>query len=366
MGKSHLQKAGVLLAWTGVVLAAGVLVWAALRWVVPFLVPFLVAFGLAFVLRRPVRFLARTAGIRRRPAAGLLLCLCAALVLGGAGYLLARLLLLAKLALARLPQLYAAWFAPLLQSAAQQLAQLFGGDALVQDGGAWADSLTGMLQQLTAGLAGAVGSVVAALPGMLVPFVFACVAAVYFTLDYDTLAQAAAQRLGQANWQRLQLLKNHAFSFAGRLLRAYILLFGLTFVQLCVGFWLLGVPGAPGLALLAALVDALPVLGVGTVLLPWAAVCALGGRGGFALGLLALYAVVWVVRQLCEPRLVGKQLGLHPLVSLFFLYAGLRLFGVFGALVLPPAATLCWQLYRSSRSSKPPEKDCPPQGEKDG
>lgn len=355
-----LKKAGILLAWAGVVLAAGALVWAALHWVLPFFAPFFVAFALAFLLRRPVRFLARTAGIRRRPAAGLLLCLFAALVLGGAGYLAARLLLLAKLALARLPQLYAAWFEPLLQSAAQQLSQAFGRHGVPADSAAWLDSVTGMLQQLTAGLAGVVGGAVTALPGMLIPFVFACIATVYFTLDYDCLAQSAAQRLGQANWQRLQTLKNHTFSFAGRLLRAYILLFGLTFVQLCVGFWLLGVPGAPGLALLAALVDALPVLGVGTVLLPWAAVCALGGRGGFALGLLALYAVVWVVRQLCEPRLVGRQLGLHPLASLFFLYAGLRLFGVFGAVVLPVAATLCWQIGKTVLQNDARE---PPSGE---
>ncbi len=344
-----LKKAGVALAWLGVGLAAVGLLWAATRWVLPLAAPFFIAFGLAFLLRRPVRFLARTAGIRRRPAAGLLLCLFAAVVLGTVGYLAARLLLLARLALGRLPQLYAETLEPWLRAASQQLAQLTGAPG---SEAALLESFSGALQQLTAGVAGALGGMLTALPGLLVPFVFTCIAAVYFTLDYDRLVGLAAQRLGEANRQRLRQLRLRAGALAGKLLRAYFLLFGLTFLQLCAGFWLLGISGAPGLALLVALVDVLPVLGVGTVLLPWAAVCACSGRGGFALGLLALYAVVWVVRQICEPRLVGRQLGLHPLASLFFLYAGLQLFGVLGALLLPVTATLVWQLYK-----RVPEKE---------
>ena len=91
------QRQKQFLLWVGCGLAVCGLGWAALRWVLPFLLPFLVAFGLAFLLRRPVRFLARTAGIDRRPAAGLLLCLFAALVLGALGYLTARLLVLGAL-----------------------------------------------------------------------------------------------------------------------------------------------------------------------------------------------------------------------------------------------------------------------------
>lgn len=348
-----LKKAGRVLAWAGVALAGGVLVWAAVRWVLPLCMPFLVAFGLAFLLRRPVRFVARTAGIRRRPAAGLLLCLSAAAVLGGVGYLAARLLLLAKLALARLPAWYTDRLEPLLAAASLWLNTFSGG---LLNGEMLLEPLADTLRQLAAGLAGAAGGLLTALPGLLLPFVFACIATVYFTLEYERLVQFVTRRLGAANCEKLQRLWNRACRLAGRLVRAYILLFGLTFVQLCIGFWLLGLSGAAGLALLVTLVDVLPVLGVGTVLLPWAAVCACSGRSGFALGLLALYAVVWVVRQICEPRLIGRQLGLHPLVSLFFLYAGLRLFGVLGAVVLPAAVTLVWQLYKKEPEA-PSEKE---------
>ncbi len=350
-----LTGAKAALAWGGVLLAALALAWAAVRWLLPFLAPFLIAFALAFLLRRPVRFLARTAGIARRPAAGLLLCLFAAVTLGSLGYLTARLLLLARLALARFPAFYAAECEPLLTAAAARLAQLAGRLGLNAEQNALPQAVGGLLLQLTEELAARLGGVLAALPGLLIPFVFACVATVYFTLDYDRLMQALHRRLGTENADRLRQLKENALSLTARLLRAYLLLFLLTFVQLCVGFWLLKIPGAPGLALLTALVDILPVLGVGTVLLPAAAVCAVSGQGSLALGLVVLYAVIWTVRQLCEPRLVGKQLGLHPLASLFFLYAGLRLFGLVGALLLPAAATMLWQLHRKKTASPPPE-----------
>ncbi len=327
------------------------LVWAALRWVVPFLLPFLAAFGLAWCLRRPVRALAASAGISRRPAAGLLLGLLAAAVLGGLGYLAARLLVLAGLVLGRLPDLFTGQVLPALQAAAQRLLGGAGqGNAVTA---ALTAALTDAVAALCTGLAAWAAAAVGRLPALLVPVAFAAVATVYAALDYDLLAGLAAKALGRQRCARLQKIKARSFAVLAKLLRAYFLLFCLTAVQLAAGFLLLRVPNALSLAVLVALVDSLPILGVGTVLLPWAAVCGLTGRSALALGLLVLYLVIWLVRQLCEPRLVGAQLGLHPLASLFFLYAGLRLGGLLGALTVPCAATLVWQLYRERAAFTP-------------
>ena len=112
----------------------------------------------------------------------------------------------------------------------------------------------------------------------------------------------------------------------------------LTLGILTAGLLLLRIPGALLLALGICLVDALPVLGTGTILLPWAAVCLLQGDKARALGLAGTYAVITLVRSALEPRLVGKQLGLDPLVTLFFLYAGYKLWGIAGMLLSPLAA----------------------------
>ncbi len=123
-------------------------------------------------------------------------------------------------------------------------------------------------------------------------------------------------------------------------------LMGLTFLLLCGGFFLLKTGNVLLLAALVTLVDAFPILGTGTVLIPWSIVCLLQGDTARGIGLLAVYAVVWLVRSILEPRLVGKELGLDPLVTLFSVYAGLRLLGIGGMVIAPFAAMVATQLIR--------------------
>ena len=123
-------------------------------------------------------------------------------------------------------------------------------------------------------------------------------------------------------------------------------LMGLTFLLLCGGFFLLNTGNVLLLAALVTLVDAFPILGTGTVLIPWSIVCLLQGDTARGIGLLAVYAVVWLVRSILEPRLVGKELGLDPLVTLFSVYAGLRLLGIGGMVIAPFAAMVATQLIR--------------------
>ena len=105
-----------------------------------------------------------------------------------------------------------------------------------------------------------------------------------------------------------------------------------------IGLALLRVPYAFIFALLIALVDFLPLLGTGIILIPWAVVSLLLGEVRLGIGLLALYVFSSVVRQILEPKLIGGGLGLHPLLSLAAMYAGLKLFGVWGMVLAPLVA----------------------------
>lgn len=111
-----------------------------------------------------------------------------------------------------------------------------------------------------------------------------------------------------------------------------------------MGFTLLGLDFALLAAAFTALVDALPVLGTGTVLLPWAALALLTGDGGLALGLTVLYAVGLLAHSLLEPRLLAGQVGLPPITALLAMYLGFHFMGVGGMVVLPVALLLVKQL----------------------
>jgi sporulation integral membrane protein YtvI len=126
----------------------------------------------------------------------------------------------------------------------------------------------------------------------------------------------------------------------GGWLLAQLKLSGVTALILLAGFWALQIPLFPVWALLVAFVDALPVLGTGAVLLPWSLICFLQGQNMRGLGLLGVYALVWLIRSVLEPRLVGNELGLDPLVTLLSMYAGYKLFGLIG-MILSPVVAVC-------------------------
>ena len=123
---------------------------------------------------------------------------------------------------------------------------------------------------------------------------------------------------------------------------------GVTFLILTAGFFFLRVEYALLFALLITIIDALPVFGTGTVLIPWSMAQFLRGDTRCGVGLLLLYAVAALTRQALEPRLVGKQVGLNPVLTLLALYTGYRLLGVGGMIVFPIAAMLFKQLWDHS------------------
>ena len=135
-------------------------------------------------------------------------------------------------------------------------------------------------------------------------------------------------------------MKDAAFGW----LLAQCKLMGLTFSILTLGFLLLRIPHTLLWALGVSVVDAFPVLGTGTILLPWALICFLQEDGARAVGLLGIYAVISLTRSALEPRLVGRHLGLDPLVTLMALYAGYKLWGIGGMILAPLLAVTALQI----------------------
>ena len=127
-------------------------------------------------------------------------------------------------------------------------------------------------------------------------------------------------------------------------LKAQAKLSSVTFALMLLGFFLLQIPRAPLWALAVALVDAFPILGTGTILVPWSILSFLQGDTVPAFGLLGLYAAAALLRSVLEPRFLGKHLGLDPLVTLIALYVGFRLWGIVGMILAPMLAVAATQL----------------------
>ena len=184
------------------------------------------------------------------------------------------------------------------------------------------------------------GRLIAALPSVLLFTVVTVIAGFYFCMDRRRIEEVCLGLLPEGIRARIPAWRERAKHFSWRYIRAYLLLLLLTFAQLFLGLTILRVEYAFLLAALIAVVDILPVLGVGTVLVPWAVVELIQKDFRMGVGLLILYFVVTVLRQIIEPRLVGQSLGLHPLLALAAGYAGWRCFGVLGMALGPVLALL--------------------------
>ena len=138
-----------------------------------------------------------------------------------------------------------------------------------------------------------------------------------------------------------------------------MLIMGMTFLELFIGFSVLGVKYSFLAAIAGAMIDILPIFGVGTLLVPWAVLMLLTGNQFMGVGLLVLWAVISVVRQFAEPKIVGKQVGLHPLLTLLCMWLGLKLFGGIGMFILPISLLIILDLKASGLINFKKEPQCP-------
>ncbi len=165
--------------------------------------------------------------------------------------------------------------------------------------------------------------------------VITVIATVFLTIDFDKVSGFLLRQIPEKQKAIMQEAKGY---FGGTLLKciaSYGLIFLITFLELWAGLAMIKIPYVMTVALVIAVLDILPILGTGSVLIPWGILAAVNGNFKMALGVILLYLVITVVRNIIEPKLVGKQVGLHPVLTLAGMLLGLRFAGFIGMLGVP-------------------------------
>jgi len=189
---------------------------------------------------------------------------------------------------------------------------------------------------------------VAALPQYFVLLVLTLIVSFYFARDYDLIKNNFSlffQRWSSEKWSNaLHRVSRGLQRALHGYIKAIIILISITGFLSLIGLLILGVRYAFVLALVVALLDLLPVVGPGTVYVPWGIMMLITGDVKFGIGLLILYGIIVVVRQILEPKLVGENIGLHPLTTLVSLYIGYRLLGFWG-FIIGPAVVIIYKAF---------------------
>lgn len=216
-----------------------------------------------------------------------------------------------------------------------------------------AGSLTPMISNaltaLVSHLGAMLGSVIRSTPTAFIGGVVTVLFIYYASVDHDRIMSAVLSVLPQWWRDRFSSARRTVLHIGMSYLRAYAIIFVLTFIEIFLGLLIL----CPSYSLLGALfiaaVDILPVFGAGFVLIPWGIISLLSGDIFVGVGLLVLYLVVTVVRQIAEPHILGDSMGVHPLLTLTGMYLGYRLFGFSGMIIAPIAIFTAMGALRQRR-----------------
>ncbi len=334
------------------------------RYLFPAALPFLIAFSVAALLQKPTKAVAKLTRIPRRIISPALSVIFVSLLLGGIGFLVwkctneigdfARAVITGENALLENLQ-------NLLSQAGSFIARLpfSGGENAENLRNRMTEAVLDMAKntavELGTKLPEFAGKLASAVPQALIFCVVTILSAVYFCADYDKITAFLQARLkGKARMiaEKIRLTTGNTLL---KVLRSYAILFLFTFAELFFGFSILGERYAFLLAILTALVDSLPILGTGTVLLPIALYRFFMGDTRTAIGFAILYLAVTVIRQLLEPRILGAGVGMHPLLMLISMYTGLKIFGFLGMILLPILTMIIKNIVTAFRKSEKEE-----------
>ncbi len=330
-----ISKALYLLAW-----AVGA--WLAFRFLLPWTAPMLLAFAAAVAIEPAVEALCRRR-FPRSAAAGV--CVLSFLALFGAfmWFLLSRLFSEVQHLGEHLPELIAGvsdfigrWqsrFGGMASRLPESLAGVL--DSAVTG---IMDYLSSLPASLSARAVSALSGFVSNLPTWLLFAVTWLMGLYFISAAYPRFVRFLRSQIPPKTFERVRRVKRDLQQSLGKYLKAQLIMSGITFVEMLIAFALLRVDYALVLAIVVAIIDALPVFGAGTVLLPWAAWELIAGDPGRGLGLAISYGASAVLRSCIQAKLLGDQLGLHPIATLLAIYAGWKAIGVWGMILFPIAA----------------------------
>lgn len=273
------------------------------------------------------------------------------------------------------PSLYTNTIRPILQSLTDRVQGLSEN---------LSDPVASMLSTVSSGLLSSLGSMatnvsakviswassfVTSLPSVLLTSIICMIASVFFAIDLDDIAAFMKLNLPERVFTAGDSVKRALVEIVWQFLRSYFIIFLITWAEISVGMLILNQSYGFLIALLIAIFDAFPIVGSGMILLPWSLITLLIGDTKRGVILLVIYAIVVGARQIIEPRIVGHQVGMRPIVTLFCMYMGNKLFGGLGLFGLPITAAILvnlnakYKLFRLPGSIRPNSDTAPASGE---
>lgn len=317
-----------------------------LKYAVTLISPFIFAFIIGYLLKKPAKSISEVLKVPRKLVSFLLVLV----FYSTAGVLVSllgvKLITTVSSIISALPVIYENQLGPFLISIFDGIEKaVFRLDpALVEvlnDGfDQFVNSLGENITNISLSLVGSLSGIASSLPTFLIKILLMVISTFFIAIDFDVLSAFMLKQFSKRGNEIIHTIKQYMVNTLFVVIRSYALIMCITFVELSIGLSIIGIPNAILIALVIAIFDILPVLGTGGVMIPWTIITFLQGDYQIAIGLLVVYVFVTVIRNILEPKIVGGQLGLHPVVALMSMFVGVNLLGALGLFGFPITLSL--------------------------
>jgi len=323
----------------------------AVRYVLGWMMPFIIGFVIAMIFHPFIRLVSKKLRLHRSIVAVVVVVLGYAGIVTGIIFGSLRLFSWLSELFSLLPTLFETQILP----AFNQVGDLFK-DLLDNLPPEWnlqlepfensmSSALSGLISQISTGGVNFVANMAKGAPGFIISLVFTILGSFFITVNYEKTRNFIMYQLTDRGRELVSATKK---AFSGTIfnyLRAYFILMTLTFIELAIGLTVIGIENSVLIAFGIAVFDILPVFGTGGIIIPWIFVDFISGNFPQAIGLLVVYGIVTVVRNFIEPKVVGDQLGLNPVVSIIAIYLGYVWMGVLGMIAMPVTVQILLSLH---------------------
>ena len=329
------------------ILLISLIVYFSIKYALGLISPFIFAFLIAYLLKKPGKSISSALRIPPKLVALALVLIFYSTIGVLISLLGVKMISTVTTIISQLPIIYENQFEPFLMvtfDGIEQTIYLLDPalvEVLNQGFNQFISSLGDHITNISLSLVGTLSSIALSLPAFMIKILLMVISTFFIASDTDdALSKFVLRQFSTRGRDIILQMKRYVINTLFVVIRSYGLIMSITFIELSIGLSIIGIPNAILIALLISLFDILPVLGTGGIMIPWTIITFIQGNYPIALGLLILYILVTVIRNILEPKIVGSQLGLHPVVTLMSLFIGANLFGIIGLFGFPITLSL--------------------------
>lgn len=338
-------------------LIIGAILYISIKYALTWFLPFVIGFGIAFILNPIIKIITNKLKIKRGLVAFFVVLIFHTTIGVLLTLLTVKICVSLKQVFIQLPNTYTTIIEPIILQISNNIEDIIVklDPALIEAIRnlifSFTESLGSIISSISTGFVSFISSTVSIVPTFFIALIFSIISSFFFAISYIDITSFILRQLSDTSRNMIFDIKNYIVGTLFKFMKAYLIIITITFIELSIGLTILKVSNSISVALIISCVDILPVLGTGGIVIPWIIIEILRGNIILAIGLLILYIVITIIRNIIEPKIVGEQIGLNPLIVLISIFVGLKLFGFIGLFLVPITITIIVNLNKEGKIS---------------